>query len=579
MTRPLNILLLADDRHPALTLIDHIKAVTLDSRHRWFVVNPIHDRYAAILNLGAFDVVAIHYSLAVIFDHFLPPAVAARIAAYQGLKIQFIQDENRWVNKTSERVADLGVDVLFTLVQPQDVERAYNNPRLRSVKKVSTLPGFIPDHLASYPAKPIRERSLHIAYRSRRVPYWLGDLGQDKVRIAEGTSQRADAHGLRCEISVEETSRIYGPAWFEFIASAKSVLGTEGGASIWDYDSRVQELVDGYLALHPSATYEEVAPLLAPYEANMLYNTMSPRLFEAAALRTAMVMFPGWYNGVAEPGRHYIPLNKDFSNFGDVAEQLQDDGVLQAMVDRTYDELVRPGRYSNRAFVHSLDQVIDEAFEARRPASRGFAHWPRLIAPRPGHALTVAWLQAKYQTAIAPRWALVMATIQFRLGRLSSGPKRCYAWCEREALYTRVLMLRAWKFFWGRHYTPREKVILLGQNMWSHIPGKWQHGLYLSLRGVLPGGIVQRMQMRRRSMVEKRARLIEEQLRAVDSMVGVEKEVGEHNVGGTIALLEVMADPGVEEGFGEAPQVEGARGEADDDHLGLPVRADRSSVE
>jgi hypothetical protein len=400
------------------------------------------------------------------------------------------------------------------------------------------------------------------------VPYWLGDLGQDKVRIAEGTSQRADAHGLRCEISVEETSRIYGPAWFEFIASAKSVLGTEGGASIWDYDSRVQELVDGYLALHPSATYEEVAPLLAPYEANMLYNTMSPRLFEAAALRTAMVMFPGWYNGVVEPGRHYIPLNKDFSNFGDVAEQLQDDGVLQAMVDRTYDELVRPGQYSNRAFVHSLDQVIDEAFEARRPASRGFAHWPRLIAPGPRHALSVAQLAA--------RWALVMAMIQFRLGQLSSGSKRCYAWWEREVLHSRVLMLRAWKFFWGRHYTPREKVLLLGQNIWSQIPGKWQHALYLSLLSVLPG-IVQRMRMQRRSIVEKRASLIEEQLHAVDSMVGVEKEVGGHNVGGTIALREVMAELGVEEGVGKAAQVEGARGEADDDRLGLSVRADRTS--
>ena len=37
----------------------------------------------------------------------------------------------------------------------------------------------------------MRDRQLDVAYRGRTLPYWLGLLGQDKVRIAAGFLDRA----------------------------------------------------------------------------------------------------------------------------------------------------------------------------------------------------------------------------------------------------------------------------------------------------------------------------------------------------------------------------------------------------
>src|SRR5206468_13037957 len=84
----------------------------------------------------------------------------------------------------------------------------------------------------------------------------------------------------------------------------------------------------------------------------------SPRLFEAAALRTGMVLFPGEYSGVVEPWRHYIPLEKDFSNFAEVAERIKDDSFLEQLTERTFEELIASGRYSEESFVRRFDDEM-----------------------------------------------------------------------------------------------------------------------------------------------------------------------------------------------------------------------------
>ena len=123
-----------------------------------------------------------------------------------------------------------------------------------------------------------------------------------------------------------------------------------------------------HMAGNPSmgASFEEVqAKFLLPYENKIRLNQISPRCFEAAALRTAMVLFEGEYSGVLEPGRHYILLRKDFSNFAEVLDALRDDAGLQRLVDRTFEEIARNPKYSYRTFVEQFDQVVEREFAAR----------------------------------------------------------------------------------------------------------------------------------------------------------------------------------------------------------------------
>jgi hypothetical protein len=381
LERPLDVLLFAEDTYPANAVSDHIDALVHNSRHNWYVVNtltkkqsacecpicrtrpPVLRSYVEHLDFDRFDALVLHWSIYTLWDHYLPPRVRAKITAFRGPKLQFLQDEYRWGDQISRRTAELGTHTLFTLVRPELVDRAY--PDLRNVRKVTTLTGWVPENLVGRARLPIRERRNHIVYRGRQLPYWLGSLAQDKVRIAEGVQKLAAQNGLTFDISVREEDRIYGPGWIEFVGSAKSVLATESGSSIWDHDGRVQREVEAYLERHPNADFDTVArEVLAPYEGNLSYNAVSPRLFEAVALRTPMVMFPGWYNGVVEPDRHYIPLEKDFSNFVEVAAKLKDDVYLQGLADRAYDEIAGSGKFSDKAFAAQADQVLEETVRA-----------------------------------------------------------------------------------------------------------------------------------------------------------------------------------------------------------------------
>jgi hypothetical protein len=96
-------------------------------------------------------------------------------------------------------------------------------------------------------------------------------------------------------------------------------------------------------------------------------NQVSPRVFEAVAVRTALVLFEGKYSGVVEPDTHFIPLRKDFGNIDEVLAKVQDDSYLEALTARAHRDVIGSGNYSYRTFVGAFDQTVGQ----RVPGSNG----------------------------------------------------------------------------------------------------------------------------------------------------------------------------------------------------------------
>jgi len=380
VTRPrLRVLLLCDDNPAnANTLLDHIHSFGMYSRHKIKRFNPRWAERNRTLDFNEFDVVVVHWSLSLIHDHYLHTSFRDRLARFRGLKVQFVQDDYRWVDRMTAEQRRVGINVVFTLVSSEHFDKIWT-PRLPGVRLVSVLPGYVPRELLDRPYRPIADRELDIVYRGREVPWWLGWLGQDKVLIGHGVKARAGSAGLKVDIAWTEADRIYGCRWIEFLRNSRTTIGCEGGASISDFDGSIEQAVVDYVKSHPGATFEDVhAAILAPHEGNVPMNVMTPRLFEAAALRTALVLFPGRYSDVLEPWRHYIPLEKDFSNFDAVARLIKDDQFLTELTERTYAEVAKAPRSSLQGMVADFDRVVDE--EGLRRARR----------PMVGYGMTVA---------------------------------------------------------------------------------------------------------------------------------------------------------------------------------------------
>lgn len=345
----------------AATVTEYLDALVTHSKHTVHEISMM-GRFPNRIDLDRFDAVILHYSLSMgpMIHHYLGESFVQKLANYKGIKAAFLQDEYRAIQTYWRNIRQLGIDLLFSCVPESEIAKVYPPSELPDVQVINVLTGYVSQDLTKMSVPPIAERTLDVGYRSRQPQFWLGALGWEKAQICAEFSKRAQPTGLRIDASVNEGDRLYGPAWTDFILSCKTLLGTESGASIIDFDGQLEKRVDEYVAAHPGVDFETVSKqFLGDYEGSLKLHQISPRCFEAAALRTPMVLFEGYYSGVLEANRHYIPLKKDFSNFDEVVAKLKDTETLQALADRAYEDIALNPEWGYATFVERIDVALE----------------------------------------------------------------------------------------------------------------------------------------------------------------------------------------------------------------------------
>jgi hypothetical protein len=205
--------LLCDDRRGhANTVLDHIDAFRRFSRHEVRTFNPKMMKSSVALDLDEFDVVVVHYSVILSDPIYISPHFVDRLRRFRGLKVQFIQDDYRWVDRATAAAREIGLNVLFTVAPEPAAGRLYD-ARLPGVRRVQTLTGYVPDNLRNLRLKPLSERTIDVGYRARDLPYWLGRLSREKAWIGQRFLELAPRYGLHCDIAWREHDRIYGDQW------------------------------------------------------------------------------------------------------------------------------------------------------------------------------------------------------------------------------------------------------------------------------------------------------------------------------------------------------------------------------
>jgi hypothetical protein len=364
-------LLLLCDYQPdnAATVIDHIEAIRRWSSADVYVLPMLRD-LPDELDLAAFDAVVIHYNLIMAESGYLSPLARWRIARFQGVKAAFIQDEYRFVDRTVSVMRTLGIHVLFTCVPEDQVHLVYPPERLPLLRRaVTVLTGYVPSSLLELPIVSYEDRRIDVGYRARRLPVWLGRLAEEKWRIADRFAADAPAWGLTVDVSWREEDRLYGDAWIDFVSHARAMLGVESGASVFDFDGSIEMSVRAWQASHPGVSDEDLyRRFVESAEGRVRLNQISPRCFEAAALGTLMVLYPGDYSGILEAGRHYVPLEKDHSNMAEVVAAIRDRATWERITRQARMEVAENSAYSFRSVAATLDAALD-------------------LRPGPGHSL------------------------------------------------------------------------------------------------------------------------------------------------------------------------------------------------
>jgi hypothetical protein len=303
--------------------------------------------------------VVLHYSLFGSGVHLLDDDLRAFLDRTRARKIAFFQDEMSWMQKRFRFVDQYRIDTVYTHIDEDHWDETWR--RYTSVPEiVHNFPGYVSDYMvagAQRFARSSEKRDIDVGYRGRPLPSWLGQAAQEKTIIGEEFKRRAAGAGLRLDIRTGEDDRLYADDWHRFLGRCRAVLGVESGVSYLDLED---EVLKDYSRLRdqrgaPPTLDELTAGALGRWDNNIPYRTISPRHLEAAAFRVCQVLFTGAYAGVLRPMIHYIPLEKDFSNFDQVIAQLRDDNVQRTIAENAHRDLVASGRYSYSAFVASFD--------------------------------------------------------------------------------------------------------------------------------------------------------------------------------------------------------------------------------
>ena len=363
-TKQKNILLLCAEAARHTGTVDlHIKSFKQYSEHNIVIL----DSFVAgqlDVDVNMFDAIIFHYSIVISLPQYIDENLAKKITAFKGPKILFIQDEFRWVDRTSKAAEQLGISVIFSVVNKDVTRKIYRDKYFDNVRFELTLTGFIPENLLKKAVPKYCDRQIDIGYRARKLPAWCGSFALQKWQIGEKMQQVAKQHNLNCDIAMSEASRIYGDAWIDFMSNCKATLGTESGASFVDYSGLVHQEIDKYEAANPKASFKEVSDkFLEGRNNDVIIHVISPRVFEAAALKVLMILYPGTYSDVLTAGRHYIELSPDFSNIDEVLAILNNEEKANEIINNAYNEIACSPKWTHKNFIRHFDDVLGEELQ------------------------------------------------------------------------------------------------------------------------------------------------------------------------------------------------------------------------
>ena len=360
-----------------LTVLHHLKAIESSDGNNEILYHNVKDVYLSFMTGGecggiakpdissSWDAIVLHYSFLGIRTRGWPFRELKKhfswIRDLKGLKVAIPQDEGDYASMLDDWLFELGTDIIFS------VHYAIDRPLYPIMRHHATiypcLPGYIDEQTASEYAKkirPIAERKIDIVYRARRLPPWFGIAGRLKSRIAEIAEPIAIEKGFHVDISTSQENTINGTEWFDFIASGKTVLGTPGGYSTIDWRGELKVQAKQILGANPGINFQQMSRLMPVGWDDYCLFTITPRHLEAVALSTCQILISDEYKGILVPDIHYIPIQRDFTNFDEALERIRNPEEIQKIADQARKDIVYSGKYSYKAFASELERAIDD---------------------------------------------------------------------------------------------------------------------------------------------------------------------------------------------------------------------------
>lgn len=278
------------------------------------------------------------------------------VAASRLPKIFFIGNEYKSMPEKMRFCRRLGIDMLISQSNLPDVLALYEQALGCRVASVPNT-GF--DPAVFFPTVPLAERCIDIGYRAYEAPWYLGN--NEKIEIADYFLRNASSLGLVTDISLDAAKRFDTSGYAAFLNRCRGHIGTEAGGDYFELNGETRSKFMAYMSVHPKASWSELKKLFFEgYGPSVPMRIISGRQVEAAACKTAQIMFDGRYSGYFRANEHFIALRKDFSNIDEVMQKFSDNSYCRRIVDSAYEVAMQELTYPAliKKFVTNIKEVL-----------------------------------------------------------------------------------------------------------------------------------------------------------------------------------------------------------------------------
>jgi hypothetical protein len=280
------------------------------------------------------------------------------------VKIALPQDEYDCNELLDQWMLDWNIDVVFSVISSHH-NVLYPRYHLQGVIRVGYT-AYLDDSLLKQVSKPFQARRIDIGYRARKLPPYFGHLGNNKSVIGETVKNLATQTSLKTDILLGQKGELLGQRWLDFISDSKFTLGANSGSSMLDPVGDIQKQVRSYLQQYPDAEFDEVEQKCFPgIDGFYQFTAISPRVIEAAMLRSCQILVEGEYSNIIKPWVHYMPLKADASNFDEILRAMRDHALVSSMIHACRETIINTPQLRQKHNTESMIQTIIDGLNSR----------------------------------------------------------------------------------------------------------------------------------------------------------------------------------------------------------------------
>ena len=210
--------------------------------------------------------------------------------------VLFIGNEFKLFEEKIKLAKDLGVDFIATQLRKEDAERIYGLPVIEVPHALNPKQFF--------PRIGCAKRPFDIGVRGAQYKPEVGD--NDRNTVVSPKLWK----GLKSDCLHGKSELLKRGEWAKKLSTWRTMPSTESG------------LIDA--------------------------KCISSRHFDAIGSLTCLVMYPGKFNGVLNES-HYIRLEKDHSNLGEVKDKIRDVAYCEGLVSKAREYLLDCHTHEHRA--------------------------------------------------------------------------------------------------------------------------------------------------------------------------------------------------------------------------------------